>query len=100
MASLKVDVTTLSCEGGVLTVLFNEVEVAKFQTSDLQADESGRVTLSVAFSQNIAVQREFLEAPVEYDAVTIVLSSKEWDELLGNKLAEEAVKPASTSRKR
>jgi hypothetical protein len=81
MASLEIDVTTLSHENGTITVTFNEVKVGEFAHSDFteQADGSRRIAFN--FPENVSVKRDYEEKPVAYDGITIVLRADEWADL-------------------
>jgi hypothetical protein len=82
MASLDVDVTTLSHEEGTISVTFNKVSVGTFSLDAFveQADGSRRIAFN--FPEIVSVKRDYTDEPVPYDGITIVLRADEWADLI------------------
>ena len=82
MASLDIDVTTLTHEAGVITATFNKVKVGEFTLSDFseQADGTRRIAFNVPVF--VTVEWDYEDKPVPYDGITIVLRADEWADLI------------------
>lgn len=82
MASLDIDVTTLSHEAGIITATFNEVKVGEFPLTVFDELPDGSRRIAFNFPEIVEVRREYADAPVPYDGITIVLRADEWASLL------------------
>ena len=78
MASLDIDVTTLSHEAGTIAATFNGVLVGTFSLEAFTEHADGRRSLSFNFPEVVRVKRDFTDEPVPYDGLTVCLLADEW----------------------
>jgi hypothetical protein len=81
MASLDIDVTTLSHEVGLISATFNGVKVGEFSLDAFEELADGSRRIAFNFPEIVEVKREYADAPVGYDGITIVLRADEWADL-------------------
>ena len=81
MASLTVGVAVFDCDGTTVRCTFNGSPGGEVAVADVSLSESG-ASMSFAFPANVAVQRDFMEAPVLYESLGVSLNLAEWEALL------------------
>lgn len=81
MASLDIDVTTLTHEAGLITATFNGVKVGEFTLDAFSELSDGSRRIAFNFPEIVKVNREYSDTPVPYDGITIVLRADEWVDL-------------------